>query len=154
PILLQSSPTTRNGNTYSFRFENIWLKEDGIGEVVTDSWNEGKELDITNQVSHCANRLQEWGHRKRMRFKQEVAECGEEMERLRGSHDTGNSKRYKDAQEKHARLLVQEEVYWRQRAKKHWLREGDLNTKFFHISATASSKVKKIDKLVNEQILK
>ncbi|MCI40848.1 hypothetical protein A2U01_0062081, partial [Trifolium medium] len=37
------------------------------------------------------DRLQEWGRRKRMRFKQEVAECGEEMERLRGSHDTGNS---------------------------------------------------------------
>jgi hypothetical protein len=66
-----------------------------------------------------------------MRFKQEVAECSDEMERLRGLHDPTNSSRFKENQQKHARLLVQEEAYWRQRAKMHWLREGDLKTKFF-----------------------
>jgi hypothetical protein len=33
----------------------------------------------------------------------------------------------------------------------HWLREGDMNTKFFHISAVARSKVKKVTKLHNDQ---
>ncbi|MCI03410.1 endonuclease/exonuclease/phosphatase family protein, partial [Trifolium medium] len=79
PILLQSSPTIRNGNTYSFRFENIWLKEEDIEEVVEDSWKEGRNIDITNRVSQCAYRLKEWGGSKRMRFKQEVREYGEEM---------------------------------------------------------------------------
>ncbi|MCI70619.1 hypothetical protein A2U01_0091882, partial [Trifolium medium] len=60
-----------------------------------------------------------------MRFKQEIAACSEEMERLRGSHDPANSNRYKEIQQNHARLLVQEETYWRQRAKMHWLKEGD-----------------------------
>ncbi|MCI05069.1 endonuclease/exonuclease/phosphatase family protein [Trifolium medium] len=73
-----------------------------------------------------------------MRFKKEVIECREEMERLRGSH------------EQHARILIQEETYWRQRAKMHWLRDGDLNTKFFHTSATARTKKKRIDKIKNE----
>jgi hypothetical protein len=131
-----------------FLFENIWLKEEDVGEVVEDSWNEGSEADIINRVHQCADRLQEWGRRKRMRFKQEIVECGEEMERLRGNHDPANSNRYKEAQEKHARLLVQEETYWRQRAKMHWLKEGDLNTKFFHLSASIRSKAKKIDKLI------
>jgi hypothetical protein len=86
-----------------------------------------------------------------MRFKQEVAECSEEMERLRGSHDLSGSERYKEVQEKHARLLVQEETYWRQRAKMHWLKEEDLNTKKFHTSASVRQRTKKIDKLVNER---
>ncbi|MCI28520.1 hemopexin, partial [Trifolium medium] len=72
PILLQNSPMTSNGNTYSFRFENIWLKEDDIEEVVTDSWQDSRELEINNRMSQCGDRLQEWGRRKRMRFKQEV----------------------------------------------------------------------------------
>jgi len=42
------------------------------------------------------------------------------------------------------RLLVQEDLYWRQRAKAHRYKEGDLNTKFFHASATARKKVNKI----------
>jgi hypothetical protein len=32
----------------------------------------------------------------------------------------------------------------------HWLKEGDLNTKFFHMSASARARKKKIEKLVNE----
>lgn len=33
----------------------------------------------------------------------------------------------------------------------HWLREGDMNTKFFHLSAVARSKFKKVTKLNNDQ---
>jgi hypothetical protein len=78
-----------------------------------------------------------------------VIDCSEEMERLRGRHDSNSARRFLEVQEKHARLLVQEETYWRQRAKMHWLQQGDLNTKFFHASATIRSKAKKIEKLVN-----
>jgi hypothetical protein len=106
-------------------------------------------MEITGRVAHCADKLQDWGRRKRMRFKQEVLECGEELERLRGRHDPSSSRRYLEVQEKHARLLVQEETYWRQRAKMHWLQQGDLNTNFFHTTATVRSKAKKIMKLVN-----
>jgi hypothetical protein len=72
------------------------------------------------------------------------------MERIRGLHDATNSGRYKEIQEKHARLLVQEEAYWRQRAKMHWLKDGDMNTKFFHMSASTRQRAKKIEKLVND----
>jgi len=33
----------------------------------------------------------------------------------------------------------------------HWLKERDMNTKFFHMSATARRKVKKVTTLYNEQ---
>jgi len=57
------------------------------------------------------------------------------------------------------RLLSQDDAYWCQRAKSHWYKDGDRNTKFFHASATARKKVNRItslddgagNKITNEQ---
>jgi hypothetical protein len=151
PILLQNSPAVVTGKFYSFRFENAWLKEDDIQEVVEEGWGRESATDITYKTARCADKLKWWGRRKRMKFKKEVSECSEEMERLRRCHDSTNSGRYKEIQEKHARLLVQEETYWRQRAKMHWLKDGDMNTKFFHMSASTRQRAKRIDKLVKNE---
>jgi len=48
-------------------------------------------------------------------------------------------------------LLVQEDMYWRQRAKTHWYRDGDLNTKNFHVAATSRKKVNKILSLESDE---
>ena len=42
------------------------------------------------------------------------------------------------------RMLSQDDTYWRQRAKVHWYRYGDRNTKIFHASAIARKKVNHI----------
>lgn len=41
-------------------------------------------------------------------------------------------------------LLMDEDVYWKQRSRANWLREGDKNTRFFHSKATAGKRKNKI----------
>jgi hypothetical protein len=57
------------------------------------------------------DKLKRWGRRKIMTFKQEVATCGEEMERLHGSNESVNLERYKEVQERHAIMSIQKEAY-------------------------------------------
>jgi hypothetical protein len=77
PIFLQTSPTIRHGRVYSFRFENGWLNEDDINDVVEEGWGRERNVDVINKTARCAEKLRGWGRRKHMRFKQEVAECSE-----------------------------------------------------------------------------
>jgi hypothetical protein len=69
PLLLQNSPLILNGRTYSFRFENCWLKEEDINEVVVEGWEGEHNADIIRRTGRCAKKLKWWGRRKRMRFK-------------------------------------------------------------------------------------
>ncbi|GAU26994.1 hypothetical protein TSUD_290460 [Trifolium subterraneum] len=88
-----------------------------------------------------------WGKKKRIRFKEEIDECVRRMNEIRGNLDEEGSIQYQELSERHATLLIQEEGYWKQRAKMHWLQEGDMNTRFFHMSATVRGK-KKVTKLI------
>ncbi|GAU49866.1 hypothetical protein TSUD_366220 [Trifolium subterraneum] len=111
-------------------------------------WLGGREnLEVIDRVTRCANKLQRWGKKKRIRFKEEIDECVRRMNELRGNQDEEGSIQYQELSERHATLLIQEEGYWKQRAKMHWLQEGDMNTRFFHMSATVRSK-KNVTKLI------
>ncbi|XP_074328246.1 uncharacterized protein LOC141666148 [Apium graveolens] len=45
------------------------------------------------------------------------------------------------------KLLRKQEIFWRQRAKQHWLREGEKNTRFFHKFSSTRKEHNNITKL-------
>lgn len=49
------------------------------------------------------------------------------------------------------KLLEKKEIYWKQRAKQFWLRDGDKNSRFFHKFASARKEHNKIQRLRDEQ---
>jgi hypothetical protein len=59
--------------------------------------------------------------------------------------------KYQEAREKLSKVLKQEEEYWKQRSKTHWLRDGDSNTKFFHAMASSRRRRNHITKLSNNE---
>jgi hypothetical protein len=93
PILLHTSPIVRTKNTYSFKFENLWLQEEDVGEVVARGWCKEDCVEVLDRVETCADELQRWGRRKRLRFKEEVEACSGEMEFLRGKTDVASVRR-------------------------------------------------------------
>lgn len=58
-----------------------------------------------------------------------------------------DNERYRKAREELGDLLIQEEVFWSQRAMIFWLNESDINTRFFSSNVLiqkASKQVRKI----------
>ncbi|XP_057803521.1 uncharacterized protein LOC131018835 [Salvia miltiorrhiza] len=66
---------------------------------------------------------------------------------IQGHTDLQSIKKLKHARQALANILLKEETHWRQRAKQHWLQEGDCNTKFFHTMASARRKKNSIVRL-------
>ena len=49
----------------------------------------------------------------------------------------GNGDEIKRVERQIQNILIDEEIYWKQRSRADWLKEGDKNTKFFHHKASS-----------------
>lgn len=66
-------------------------------------------------------------------------------------NDDQSAREYLEEKDKLNLLLLQEETYWKQRAKLYWLQDGDENSKLFHSSVSARKKANKISFLINNE---
>ena len=111
PILLDIIPTVRHWYNYSFKFENSWLLEDDIEEVVMDGWGGTRGLELGDRVVNCSMKLQSWGRRKRVRFKEEINQCVRILEELRAQPNGMMRTQYVETRAKHARLLYRRRLF-------------------------------------------
>ena len=68
------------------------------------------------------------------------------MAHYRGK-DSSSSEEFVKAKQRYIILLDKKEAFWKQRAKQHWLAEGDTNTRFFHSMASARQRRNRITRL-------
>jgi len=101
---------------------------------------------IDGRVFNYSNKLQSWGRRKRMRFKDKIYQHNRLLVEMHRQPDRVNINHFKENMEKCARLVIQEKAFWKQRVKMHWLKEADMNTKFFSCSLDLEVKSRKLKK--------
>lgn len=88
------------------------------------------------------------GQKKTRIIKDDIAQCKKYIERLRESDRQEDSIGLQQVKYKLANLITKEEMHWKQRAKEYWLKDGDLNTHFFHSVANQrkeSNRIKSLD---------
>ena len=57
-----------------------------------------------------------------------------------------------ELRKEHHKILLEQEVYWKQRSRVQWLKEGDLKTTFFHKVANGRRKFNTISSLLINDI--
>jgi hypothetical protein len=133
------------------RYEACWEREEALAEEVKLAWeghSRPRDLGaVATNLSGVMDCLQDWS-------KKNVGSVSKRIEKLRKQLENINRSTFQHNQEEKRRiereldsLLEQEEVYWRQRSRINWLKEGDRNTIFFHKKATWRARKNKIERL-------
>ncbi|XP_030970473.1 uncharacterized protein LOC115990841 [Quercus lobata] len=118
-----------------FRFEAVWLRDEGCKPVIESTWNkEVHRLDFVKlykkQVA-TRDALRKWN--KEIRHPSPVNELAEQS-----------------LQAELFEWLIRSEILWRQKSRELWLKLGDKNFKFFHLSMIICRRNNNIDAIKKE----
>lgn len=121
------------------------------GKIVEESWqlNHGKSL--TDKIMFTAEVLARWGKEITSSFKTRIKKLKKVMQCTKGRKDDHSIKMYQDSAKNLIEVYSEQEVFWRQRCKQLWLKEGDSNSKYFHAATKSRRKVNKITELANNR---
>lgn len=108
------------------------------------------EKNIFQKIDACAEKLRIWGKKMTNQFKDKIKVCSQRMNRFRGLRNDFAVQCYSEAVKEYEKVLAQQEDLWKQRAKQHWLRSGNCNTKYFHAYASSRRKKNSINQLQDE----
>ena len=131
-----------------FRFENMWIREPECKEIVKSNWvttNQQALMSTISNIEQCSKQLTLWNQAKFGSLAKEIKDTHHQLAQLHNDRErvvtTGE---LRATELKLNELLLKEEIFWKQRSRILWLREGDQNTKFFHQRANARNKAKLI----------
>ncbi|XP_074292303.1 uncharacterized protein LOC141619181 [Silene latifolia] len=144
-------PVSTGGRKKLFRFDQIWLREDGCEEAIRMAWEQDSGGIIEN-LAQCSKALQEW---KEISIGKVLRDLQNKRNKLRKLNEGCRSRwavrERKKVVKEIANLLKQEETFWRQRSRALWLRDGDQNTKYFHRKPSQRKKKNFIARLVDDE---
>ena len=96
---------------------------------------------IMENLKRCASDLSSWSSSVYGHFPKKIQSKRNALSALTQQDKNGElSAEIRNLRRELNELLEDEELYWGQRAKAHWLKEGDRNTKFFHTHASEKRK--------------
>ncbi|KAG7584818.1 Ribonuclease H domain [Arabidopsis thaliana x Arabidopsis arenosa] len=115
-----------------FRFDRKLTEKPEITELVKDAWSlTGHNQSTIPQLDLCRSKIIEWLKVNHANSQLQIKQNQQELETALSSQFpdqvliTSLSKKLEAA-------YKEEESYWKQRSRVHWLQEGDRNTAFFH----------------------
>lgn len=113
----------KNPAKKGFMFENKWMMEEGFLAVVGQGWNEANRMEtFPEKLDLCGNRINKWVSAKVGNTNQKIKQVLNEIDRLKG--EEGNGDDVKTLEKEAEKLMLQEEMYWHQRAKKKLVEGG------------------------------
>lgn len=100
----------------------MWLKEPSFAKETVNYWKKIPVMHLIPKLKEVSRFMGKWGRTFFNKFKEKLRVQKEFLEKLKDRMDEVGVKNYMLERERLNNLLLQEETYWKQRAKLFWLR--------------------------------
>ncbi|EPS58553.1 hypothetical protein M569_16261, partial [Genlisea aurea] len=159
PILLQltipssSQPNRRWRPRNFFKFERIWCGKEPCKDIIRDCWATPRsslcpQASFLRRLQTCRQKLQGWHRATFGSLKAKIKIVQDQISELMAGHISNEvGLHLKDLKAQLKELWRLDELWWKQRSKAYWLKEGDKNNKFFHSVASQRRQRNKITRL-------
>jgi exonuclease III len=157
PIIVLLEPEIQQ-RSYSVaeqpKFEARWLEEGDCEDVVKNAWSLAilSGDSMVAEAIRCVGRdLHYWSKEVLGDLKNRIKKTKKDLARCRKENicqaqvDKEHLLKYKLS-----KLQDQKNIYWKQGAHAHWLKDGDQNTSFFHACASERKRTNLIKRLKND----
>ncbi|TYH09201.1 hypothetical protein ES288_A07G076600v1 [Gossypium darwinii] len=130
-----------------FRFEVCWARDEKAKKIIKDSWCNYSD-SILEKMNCICDSLGPWQFNNFNKRKHQINKLSKKLDDFIQAPSTQvNLNRIKETRLKLKKLYEQDEIYWVQRSRIRWLKEGDRNTKFFHVRVTSRRKKNDIERM-------
>ncbi|GMI95766.1 hypothetical protein HRI_003245900 [Hibiscus trionum] len=151
PILLTTGLNDRlRSRKQHFRFEAAWLLEESCEGEVLKLWNSCSG-SIPDRLTLVSSGLELWFNKIKKEKKISVKALQQRLKELNDSQPS--DEKLEEILETKLALNMEadrEKIYWEQRARANWLKNGDRNTHYFHSFATNRKRKNRIRCLIND----
>ncbi|XP_048634083.1 uncharacterized protein LOC106373132 [Brassica napus] len=113
----------------------------------------GRHVSILERIESCRKELARWKNRTTSNAKINIQRLQVELETEIGK-TRPNTELMKHLKLELGKAYREEEVFWRQKCREHWLREGDRNTAYFHNCSLFTGFTERVSPEMNASLCK
>jgi hypothetical protein len=149
PLLLDSNPLAYF-SPRPFRFEAAWARDPRCTEVIGEAWkrnfNGCLSFKLCRKQYNTKLTLKKWNKSTFGLCQSRISELTRNIEDIQCKEvNQSNAKREAFLQSELNEWLIRYDILWKQKSHELWLRNGDRNTKFFHLSTIIRRRHNSID---------